>query len=192
MIPSLSKAELRKILLSRRRQITLPERTAAAENAATILLENPIFQKAQEIACYYPFNNEFDCLPMIETIWQTKKNCYLPIVTEAQLLKFVLYQETTFLQPNRYNIPEPINDTQIPPEKLDLVLLPLLAFDAQGNRLGMGAGYYDRTFQALDKPGKPFLLGVGYEAQEVAEIPVDEWDIRLDGIITDKKILFFN
>ncbi len=191
MSPNFSKAKLRKILLSYRRQIPFPEREAAAKKAVALLLKINIFQRAQEIACYYPFHDEFDCLPMIKAIWRANKNCYLPIVTETQQLNFALYQNDTVLQPNRYQIPEPIHDKTITPDKLDLVLIPLLGFDKQGNRLGMGAGYYDRTFETHQHTQKPFLLGLGYEVQCISDIPKDEWDVTLDGVMTEKNCYFF-
>lgn len=192
---SLSKAKLREILLARRQQISFLERQTAANDAVAVLLKNNIFQKAQEIACYYPMKNEFDCLPIIKEIWRTKKNCYLPVITDIgntkTSLEFILYQEDTILRPNRYNIPEPISDIQIKPENLDLVLLPLLGFDKQGNRLGMGAGYYDRTFDFFKQTKKPVLLGLAYESQCVSELPHDPWDVKLQGVMTEKNIFIF-
>lgn len=201
------KAELREILLARRRQISFLDRQTAATKAAELLLTSEIFQNSQEIACYYPFNNEFDAEPMIKEIWQAKKNCYLPVISLARAktpgiankrtgkspyhLNFVQYQEDTVLRPNRYNIPEPVNDNIIAPNKLDLILLPLLGFDLKGNRLGMGSGYYDRTLQGHKQGKKPVLLGVGYEAQCVSSITNDSWDVALDGVITEKQIIFF-
>jgi len=186
----LNKAKLRNLLQARRRQIAFVERQRASVSAALLLLNTDIFRQSQQIACYYPLNDEFDCLPIIQEVWRAKKNCYLPVLSpDTQQLDFILYQEETVLKPNRYNIPEPMNNDFIATEKLDLVVLPLLGFDGQGNRLGMGAGYYDRTFQTLQKT--PFLLGLGYEEQSVSHIPHDPWDVRLNGVVTEKRIILF-
>lgn len=198
---------MRDILTARRRQISFLDRQTAATRANELLLSSKIFQNSQEIACYYPFNNEFDCVPIIKGIWQAQKNCYLPVIALARAkmpgiaskrtgkapyhLSFVQYHENTVLRPNRYGIAEPINELTIPPDKLDLVLMPLVGFDMQGNRLGMGAGYYDRTFQGEKTAKKPFLLGLAFEMQCVAGITKDSWDIPLNGIITEKRIIIF-
>jgi len=191
---AISKMELRRILLTRRHQISAVERQAAAAKAAALLLNTDIFKQSQHIACYYPFNNEFDCLPIITAIWQANKNCYLPIISsdDSAGLAFVCYQQNTLLQPNRFHIPEPASEDFFTAEKLDLVLLPLVGFDARGNRLGMGAGYYDRTFKTSKNIRQCFLLGLAYEAQEIFSIPHDEWDVSLNGVLTEKRMIFFN
>lgn len=119
-------------------------------------------------------------------IWRDKKRCYLPILQKDKTLKFVEYSEGGELKKNQYGIDEPIClDKQIVAVDLDLVIVPLLAYDAEGNRLGTGGGYYDRTFsfrrEATSK--KPLLLGLGYAEQQAEHLPADEWDIRLDGVI---------
>ena len=162
-----------------------------AAQAAKILQSSLLFQQSQHIACYYPYKNEFDCLPIIQKIWQAKKNCYLPVLTQ-KTLGFAKYQENTELQLNRYNILEPSHKHFIVLENLDLVLLPLLGFDFQGNRLGMGAGFYDYTFQALRFMKKPFLLGLGYAVQHVSILPQDPWDVVLDGILTEKNLILLS
>lgn len=197
MIPlsqaSLTKAEWRDILLTRRSQITLVDRERAARNAAEFIYVSTLFQQALNIACYYPLSHEFDCLPMIELIQTVRKNCYLPVLsqTDQKSLDFILYQKDTILRHNRYHIPEPESGKKIAPDQLDLVLLPLLGFDRQGNRLGMGAGYYDRTFETHEKMKKPVLLGLAYEAQCVSSLPHDSWDVVLDGVVTENGIVFF-
>jgi 5-formyltetrahydrofolate cyclo-ligase len=187
----LSKVTLRNLLKARRGEKSSAERQAAAANAALLFTNSDIFQQSQQIACYYPFSDEFDCLSIIQEIWRAKKNCYLPVLslTDSGYLNFVLYNPETMLKPNRYQIPEPVHQDSIVIEKLDLVLVPLLGFDLQGNRLGMGAGYYDRTFQT--KTAKPFLLGVAYEEQCVSHVPHDSWDVTLNGVITQKRIIYF-
>ncbi len=122
-------------------------------------------------------------------IWRDKKQCYLPVLDADKQLAFFRYDKRDPLKENQYGIPEPVNrDAQIAAVDLDLVILPLLAFDEHGNRLGTGGGYYDRTFSVLhDKQQKkPFMLGVGYALQQADNLPADEWDIRLDGVLTEK------
>lgn len=124
----------------------------------------------------------------MEALWQDNKNCYLPILTAEKSLLFVPFQQGDPLIPNQYGIGEPVNQQQtISAEKLDMVILPLVAFDQRGNRLGTGGGYYDRSFawkrNVRDK--KPMMIGLGYAAQQADELPEEAWDIRMDGVITE-------
>jgi 5-formyltetrahydrofolate cyclo-ligase len=111
--------------------------------------------------------------------------CYLP------------YQRTTRLVDNHFGIPEPEanTDQRCPPSRLHTVLMPLVAFDSHGNRLGMGGGYYDQTFAFKKRPRvstKPRLIGVAHEFQRVAELPNNDWDVPLDGILTERVLRMFS
>ena len=91
---------------------------------------------------------------------------------------------------NRFGIPEPVTDETIAVKDLELILLPLTAFDLQGNRLGMGGGFYDRTLAALaDK--KPLLVGLAYDFQEVADCPVEDFDQPLQMILSPTRAINF-
>lgn len=103
------------------------------------------------------------------------------------------YDEGDALEPGCYGIPEPVRGGSFPVEKLDMILLPLVGFDGEGRRLGMGAGYYDQTLAFVNKDSlqRPQLIGTGFAAQEVDRLPEDPWDIRLDGILTEEGLRFF-
>jgi 5-formyltetrahydrofolate cyclo-ligase len=144
----------------------------------------------EHIACYLPFNDEFDSLPVIETIWQAKKYCYLPVLSKSdeKSLCFVRYDYGDALHRNRYGILEPVNLSRVMlPNLLDIVVMPLLAFDVLGHRLGTGGGYYDCTFAFLhdQQDKKPVMVGLGYAAQQVALMPSDPWDIMMAGVVTE-------
>ena len=108
---------------------------------------------------------------------------------------FMRYTGTELLRPNRWGIKEPILKLQhcLKPEQLDLVLLPLVAFDMEGHRLGMGKGYYDRAFAfRCQTTGKPFLLGLAHECQLSGQLlPVAAWDVDLDAVATAFRIYRF-
>lgn len=109
-------------------------------------------------------------------------------------MQFKPYTKHSTLKTNRYNILEPITEEILPITELDVVLLPLIGFDLEGFRIGTGGGYYDATFSFLQinpRPLKPQLIGVGFETQCVDEIPHDEWDVVLDGVLTDQRLIFF-
>jgi 5-formyltetrahydrofolate cyclo-ligase len=142
--------------------------------------------------------SELDVKPVINAIWEARKHCYLPALTftEGKMLRFLAYNENDKLFPNRFNILEPdwTHGKEFKPEKLDLVLVPSIGFDLSGLRLGTGGGYYDRTFafrQQHPRPKKPVLLGIAFEQQHYESLPHDAWDVHLDGILTERQLLFF-
>jgi 5-formyltetrahydrofolate cyclo-ligase len=106
-------------------------------------------------------------------------------------MRFVRYEVDSAMRVNRYGIAEPEHRHAeiIPPRRLDVVLMPLVGFDAQGARLGSGAGFYDRSLHHLREGRrwrKPKLIGVAYECQRVARLQPDRWDVPLDGILTER------
>lgn len=185
-----NKAHIRKILNEKRSAISAIDRERFADQAKNIFIQHEVFSSSLNIATYLAMKNEFDCFPLIQAIWHAKKNCYLPIVEHDTTLTFVNYQENDVLQKNRYQILEPINPQVFPKEQLDLVLMPLVGFDLQGNRLGMGKGYYDRTFEFLKDTSikKPLLIGLAYECQCLGSLPNDAWDIPLAGVLTEQNL----
>lgn len=185
----LNKAELRKTLLDKRARVSGVARDSYSHLAKKIFLENNLFSSHTHFACYLATSHEFDCKPIIEAIWSLNKKCYLPMISEKNDLQFATYFPETKLKGNRYQILEPADPDFFPKEKIDVVFLPLVGFDLQGNRLGMGKGYYDKTFSSLTK--KPILIGLAYDFQKVEKIPKDDWDVQLDGVLTEKTFLFF-
>lgn len=188
-----NKAQIRNRLNDKRKSVSDVERNQAAQQAMQLLTQNAIFDESKNIACYLARTEEFDCNPIIQAIWQAKKNCYLPVLSANKEghLDFVAYQANDLLRLNRYQILEPENTATIAPEKLDLILLPLVGFDLQGNRLGVGGGYYDRTFEFIKNrvQVKPLMLGLAFEFQQVHQLPADEWDVPLCGVLTEKKLI---
>lgn len=190
-----NKIEIRKTVRLARQKISLSDRKEAAERAHDLLVHSEIFIKSKHIACYIPMKNEFDTHPIIQAIWSANKDCYLPVLSKDQkkFLYFVQYQKNDVLHLNVLSVMEPdINQEHIEKENLELILMPLVAFDRQGGRIGTGGGYYDRTFSFLKNKLslKPFLMGVAFACQEVKIIPIDEWDIALDGVVTEKEIFY--
>jgi 5-formyltetrahydrofolate cyclo-ligase len=148
-----------------------------------------LFMRSRRIAVFLSQDGEISLKPLIKRAWQLGKSCYLPIVCpdNSYRLWFSRYTCRSSLVKNAYGIPEPSVQSSelLPCWALDLVLVPLVAFDSHGGRLGMGKGYYDRTF-AKDRLFKqPKLLGVAHQCQHVAKLPLQPWDVMLDGIVTD-------
>lgn len=178
----------------RRSALSAAERRAQAERLAQRLLAFLPLRKARRVAVYLANDGELDPAPLVECLWRMGKSVYLPVLHPFAhgRLHFAEYQPGEPLLKNRYGIPEPkpLVHGLCPAHALDLVLTPLVAFDATGNRLGMGGGYYDRSFAFLQtrRSARPFLLGLAYAFQEVGALPAECWDVRLAAIATPAKI----
>jgi 5-formyltetrahydrofolate cyclo-ligase len=140
-------------------------------------------------------NGEFPTQAIIQGLQSIHKNIYLPIVhKKSQSLSFQHYQSQTPMRRNTFGIAEPIPNAkkQILSPQLDLVIMPLTGFDFKGNRIGMGGGYYDRSFEFLLKHSntpKPFMLGLGYQVQKSNNIIPQHWDVPLNGILTEATLI---
>ncbi|WP_231730950.1 5-formyltetrahydrofolate cyclo-ligase [Lacimicrobium alkaliphilum] len=140
---------LRQQFRQRRRQLSAEEQQQASAAVLKQCLNQPEFNDARTVACYLAEDGELDPTPIIEYCWQQGKQVCLPVLhpfCKGHLL-FVRYCSHSLMSPNRFNIPEPALECAhiVPLAKLDIIFTPLVAFDAQGHRLGMGGGFYDRT-----------------------------------------------
>ncbi len=178
---------LRRQLRAYRRTLSAADRLRAAEVVAAHLHDFTPLLDAERVAGYWAVDGE---LPLHEVVGQAlrrgQRYC-LPVLDEGQRLRFRSWRSGEPLTANRYGIPEPSEGEEIAPETINLVLLPLLAFDVSGNRLGSGAGYYDRTFafrRAADAAA-PLLVGIGYAFQQRDAVPAADWDVPLDVACTD-------
>jgi len=194
--PSGERDGLRQFLLAQRRALSVAERHAAALAVAQRLAMEPGFTEAAAIAGYWACQGELDPAPLLERAWTEDKTVYLPVLAGDTLL-FAPYQPDDPLRRNRFNIPEPevpLADLRLPSD-MDWVLTPLVAFDAMGTRLGMGGGFYDRSFAFLLEPGwqghHPQLLGLGYAFQRVEALIRQPWDVPLDAAVTEEALYLF-
>lgn len=150
-----------------------------------------LYRYAKHIALYVSNRGEV----LLDEIWNTAplqgKYCYFPVLDGQRLIFLPATPQTTF-KPNQYGIPEPQVDRAqaISLDDLDLVMVPLVAFDTYGNRIGMGKGYYDKTFADIKREHRHdlHLLGVAYEFQRYEVLPYEYWDVPLDGVVTEKKV----
>ncbi|RRJ82990.1 5-formyltetrahydrofolate cyclo-ligase [Aestuariirhabdus litorea] len=189
----LSRQQLRQQLRQRRNALSAREQREASARLCARLANHPTFVRSQRIALYLANDGEIDATPLLQRAWSMGKQCFLPVLKPGSWneLWFAPFEAGTLLTPNRYGIEEPrLHHGQHPPAwSLDLVLMPLVGFDTEGNRLGMGGGYYDRSFAFLRRPRpvhQPRLIGLAHECQRVDELPCDSWDIPLSEIITDR------
>lgn len=193
-MPTSSLARLRKEL----RQYLTDLKSCGSEDPLQAAINNFLstveYRRSGRIALFYPTRHELDLTPLIETCWADNKKVYLPCLFPKPFKRmcFLPFTPRTHLQLNRYNIPQPslpVNQ-RIDIRRLDIVITPLLAFGSRGERLGMGGGYYDRTFafqKRAAKYHKPRLWAVALEAQR-RELTASPWDVNLHGVATEKTI----
>jgi 5-formyltetrahydrofolate cyclo-ligase len=189
---SLSRTQLRKHLQLLRSHLSSEYIQCSSQKISDRLLKHPLWHGALHIGIYLSIKNEVDTQYLLEAIWKTGKNAYLPRIQDNHELAFAPYVSETALSRSRFGILEPATPIDFcKTADLDLVIVPLLGFDPKCNRLGMGAGHYDRTFAFLhteNKPPKPILIGVAYETQKVDSLPAEKWDVPLDLIVTEKEL----
>lgn len=183
---------IRALINRQRRELDDHARRHAALNLARQLARHPRFIHARRIAAYLAVNGEISLQAVIDMALAMNKEVYLPVLLPfmAGRLWFARYRHGDILIRNRYGIPEPRcnHRNMISTQALDLVLTPLVAFDEQRNRLGMGGGYYDRSFAFLLRRRhwkKPYMLGVAHDFQRVRRLQPQPWDVPLDGVVTD-------
>ena len=183
------KGQLRRELRRRRRALSPVQRRRAAEALARAAARSPLFRRSRRIAAYLCADGEIDPAPLVRLAWRLGKQVYLPVVPRhGGRLAFRRYSPHSVLRPGPFGLPHPVGSRCLPVRRLDLVLAPLVAFDRRGRRLGMGGGFYDRTFAATAgrRWGRPRLLGLGYAFQELEELPSEPWDLPLWGVLTDR------
>lgn len=186
-----SKAQLRREYRRRRAALAPAERRRAAERAARRLAASPMFRRARHLALYLAHGSELETEPLLQLCRAAGKSVYVPRVLDGHRLRFDQLLAHAKLRRNRYGIREPaLRGRRCSAVRLDLVLLPLSAFDAQGHRLGAGGGYYDRAFSQR-RGGGPWLVGYAYALQQAPALPAEPWDVRLDAVVTDKNFLVF-
>lgn len=178
---------IRQRSIDRRKQLKSSQVNEFSKDICLNIINHHCFRNSEVIAVYYPFANEVSLLPLLDR----KKHFVLPVVLSHHRMQFRRYNNSVDqLQANQYGIPEPINGKIIQHKDIDLCLLPLTSFDRTGQRLGMGAGYYDRYFELNQFQKKPTILaGVAYEFQESDTIPSESWDIPLDIIFTNHETI---
>ena len=140
----------------------------------------------KNIGGYYPSNYEIDDLDILYFL--EKKNCKvsLPIIKKDNQMNFYSWSRNDPLKINKFGIPEPVSSKIFYP---DILLVPLVAFDSNLNRLGYGGGYYDRYIEKIEKIKKVTKIGLAFSFQKISSIPINQYDKQFDFIVTEKEIL---
>lgn len=192
--PPITRQRLRQQLRAARRGLTPRQQHLAAQGLARQLRHCLPLLRARHIAFYLPNDGEIDPRPLVRFLEKMGKQCYLPRLhpDNSRRVWFIRYRTGDALANNCYRIPEPLlHGERLPAWAMQVVLMPLVGFDRAGNRLGMGGGFYDRTFafKAVRKNGRPLLIGLAHSVQEVPALPTASWDMPLDVIATESFLI---
>ena len=184
---------LRASLRQSRQQLSPEKRHIAARSLLDLIGHQDFFRVAQRIAFYQVIDGEIDPQLLLDLALSEGKACFLPVLSREnpEFVSFAAYDADTPLVENQWGIAEPSPETIVSPTNFDVVSVPLVGFNEQCFRMGMGKGFYDRTFsfKIFNRCSRPLLVGLAHESQLVKEaFPVESWDVRLDAIATDKKI----
>lgn len=185
---------LRAELRARREALGPRERMQAADALAEQLGQLAEFLTDERVAGYWAVRGELSLHRVLPPLAARSQRFHLPVLEPDASLGFAPWKVGDPVHPNRYGIPEPaVRPTPLlAPATMQLVLVPLVAFDRRGNRLGSGAGYYDRSFAFLrdgERPREPLLVGIAYSFQEVDVLPREPWDVPLDFVCTERELI---
>jgi 5-formyltetrahydrofolate cyclo-ligase len=140
----------------------------------------------KSIGGYYPSNYEIDDLDILDLLEKKNFKVSLPIIKKDNQMNFYSWSRNEPLKINKFGIPEPVSSKIFYP---DILLVPLVAYDVSLNRLGYGGGYYDRYIEKIEKVKKVVKIGLAFSFQKISSIPINQYDKRLDFIVTEKEIL---
>lgn len=182
----LSKKQLRKELRQRRQTLGQPIQLAAAAAVSDHIRQLPGWARARSIGLYLANDGEVDTTPLSTLCRRRGMQVFLPVINRDTSLSFAEWTPEAELTANRFGIGEPPpSAARCPVSDLDILVLPVVGWDRRGGRLGMGGGFYDRTLAAINRP---LLVGLAHSVQELAQTPVDAWDIFVDFIVTEASL----
>ena len=178
----MNKSVIRKQILEIRKQNNFKKLKINFESIFKVLKKENI--KGKILGGYYPYNYEVDGIKILEKFENQNYFISLPKIKKNSQMDFFYWSTKDPLKVNKYGIPEPISNKIKYP---DILLVPLVAYDKNLNRIGYGGGFYDRYIKKIKKNKKIITIGLAYSFQKVKKIPVNEYDIKLDFIVTEKK-----
>ena len=181
------KSALRKSVRQLRRAVPAADRRRAAQQAAAHLARLARACSARHVAAYLSLPEEIDTAPLLALLRRQGCVLYVPKLAGAGQLRFTRLRAP--LRHNRHGIAEPVAGGR--PARLDLIVLPVVAFDEDGRRLGMGGGYYDRLLARARPWRRPLRIGLAFAAQQVAAVPANARDARLDAVVTERGLRRF-
>ena len=186
---ALGKKELRREMLARRRVFSTAKRTAASREICTRAADFPALKEAQTIMLYASTAEEIDLYPLMEQLLTEGRRIALPEIVGSGVMEARVLPAMDALTPGAFGIltPDPARGDRISPEEIDVIIVPGAAFDADGGRLGLGGGYYDRF---LPRAPRAVRLVLAYDVQIVPHVPMSAQDVRVDAILSERRTIF--
>ena len=175
----MDKKELRRMIREKKRAMSEGEIVSRSEALGALFRASEAYQKAKTIYFYLPYNQEVRTIPMLEQAIRDGKQVAVPKVYGEEM-KFIVLSDLSRIEKGYAGIPEPVDDGPVAEDKTALVLMPGLAFDPQGHRIGYGGGFYDRFLAA--EPDHP-TLALCYEFQMLPHLETEEFDIPVDTVL---------
>ena len=179
----MNKHNIRQQLRTKRQALSSSQTNHNSTQICQRIVANYLTDINLHIGIYLPFGNEVN----LKSLSQHHPKLYIPSV-QGKNMQFQPWTQTTTINTHPLGMQQPTFDTELRRTHLDICFLPLLGFDNQGNRLGMGGGFYDRYFENISDT---LLIGVGHDCQQVDALPHDDWDVKLEGIVTESQHLNF-
>ena len=180
----MNKSSIRKRILVLRKRNTSKNLSISPIKILKFLKKKKL--KSKIIGAYYPFNYELNILNILKILEKKNYILSLPKVAQNNKMDFFQWSLKEPLKINKYGIPETISNKKIFP---NILLIPLVGFDSQLNRLGYGGGFYDRYLSKVQDNNEIIKIGIGFSFQKVKNLPINKFDKKLDCIITEKKII---
>lgn len=181
----MEKSDIRRKIKSMRSMLLDTEKAMAAESVFANLERTAAFMLADKILMYHSLPDELPTRAFLNK-WKTRKHFYLPRVNGVNL-EILPYDESR-LELGAFHIEEPTGNDTVDVDEMEMIVVPAVAYDRNGNRLGRGKGFYDRLLQST----KALKVGVGYEFQVVDSIPVESHDVGMDMVISQTTVLTFH
>ena len=180
---------LREHLKLKRKHLSTKESDDMSHGISQRVIRSKWIREQSNVGIYHTVNGQANTQQLIDFMWSINQQIFLPMINKKKLLFGKLLPDSK-LKKNCFGIPEPCvtRDNQVSADLLDMVFVPLVAFDLNGFRIGMGSGYYDRTFEkklAIKDPKCPVLIGLAYEFQKQECLNHQRWDVPLDLVVTE-------
>lgn len=180
----MNKSQIRKKILKIRKNKSNKNVKINLNNFISFLRLNA--DSANNLGGYYPSNYEIDDLEILDLLEKKNFKISLPVIRKNNQMDFFKWSNNDPLKINKFGIPEPISSKKFYP---DILLVPLVGYDSDLNRLGYGGGFYDRYIEKIEKIKKVIKIGLAFSCQKIKNMPLSKYDKKLDFIITEKEIL---
>lgn len=192
---------MRQSLRHKRRHLSRMQQHRHSQVISQRIVHSKVYRRSRHIALYLSADGEVDLAPLLNKLHAHYKKCYLPVILSRQhaIMAFAPFAKNTQLKKNCFGVLEPYYQKKQlkTARQLDMILAPLVGFDEQGNRMGMGGGFYDRALHHLKgknnarKRKHPMFIGIAHEVQKVPQLDSQVWDIPLHAIVTERRLKYF-